>query len=167
MRKYIAGYLVVMAALFGLTFLLGNTQPALAQAAPARVGQEAVTPIAPADVPPPDLSWLSDYAAEAQQLLAPALAGAPIALLVLIWTSGASFVGLAVTQIQKQRWAIGTGLAFGLLASMSSLPDTTTLSTMTMITLIAGAVVRGLTAGILAALLYESGRGLLNRGKTP
>jgi hypothetical protein len=167
MRKVVAGYLVVLAAVFGLAFLLGNAQPALAQAEPARAGQ-GLTIVQPDDPPPStDLTWLDPYLVEAQQLLAPAIAGIPITLFVLIWTSGASFVGLAITQLQKQRWAIGTGLAFGLLASLSSIPDTNALSTIATITLIAGAVVRGLTAGILAALLYEGGRGLLSRGKTP
>jgi hypothetical protein len=162
-KAILTGYLAIMAVLFGLILLLSNAQPAQASASLARAEQvvETPTPAPPADLPPQDTSWLANYSEQAQELLAPAVAGIPIAFLVLVWTSGAAFVGLANTAKAKRWWAIVTGLAFGLLASLQAIPATTDLTTMAMILLLAGAVVRGLTAGILAALLYESGGALI------
>lgn len=164
MRKLIVGYLILMAGVFGLLLILGNVHPALAQGVRDAAGQ-SVAAVQP-DSGTVDLSWLDPWAAEGQQMLTLAVEGIPIGLFVLIWTSGAAFVGLAKTGDQKRRWAVGSGMLFGLLASLSALAPDAAITTIALIVLIAGAIVRGLTAGILAALVYELISAKLSPGAT-
>ncbi len=125
--------------------------------------------------PPPDLSELAglmDTAAIVADLLTANIGGIPVFLIVLLVVLAAEFGGLteakqdpAREQMNKQRLALGTGISFGLLASVLIIsPDPALVGWQLAAAVITG-VVRGLLAGILAALTYETGRALLNRAR--
>jgi hypothetical protein len=166
------------AALLALIVLLLSAVAAFA--APVRASPPGPAPAAAllqlADPqPPPDLSELDglvDAGAVIVDLLTANVGGIPIFLIVLLVVMAAEFVGLtdaiadpARAQMNKQRLAMGTGIAFGLLSSVLTItPDPELVGWQLAVALIVG-VIRGFLAGIIAALVYETGRALVKRGQ--
>jgi hypothetical protein len=139
-------------------FLVGaallNPPPAH-PAAPAGARLIVAAPLPDGEPPEPDLSWLYDYAAGMIDLAKYAIGGVSIFLFTLVITSGAAFVGLAKTGDQKRRWAIATGVAFGLICQLRQLALQPYAQPAALVLALPEAVVQGLTAGILAAFAYH------------
>jgi len=169
MRKLITGYIILMAAVFGLILILGNAHPALAQG--VRDGAALVQAVPKADGGSIDLSGLQPYWDQVQLLLQPVAAGLPIVLLIWLTVNALVWADLikndADAGTKKRRWALGSGIVFGLYAALHALAASTLpAAVLPLILAILDGIIRGVAAGVVAALLYEGGSALLQRGST-
>jgi hypothetical protein len=177
MRKTFYALLALLIALLFLavpafTVAAASAAPAGLSPGPAPAAAFALL----ADPQPPvdlsDLDGLIDAGQVVVDLMTANIGGIPVFLIVLLVVMASEFVGLADaegdkarSQMLKQRLAMGTGIAFGLLASVLAIaPDPALIGWQLAVALITG-VVRGLLAGIVAALTYEVGRALIFRKK--
>jgi hypothetical protein len=166
-KRFLYGLRMLGPLLISVLLLLGI--PSSAALAASR--GEGEPPIASAGSGGIDLSALQPYTQEAQQLLGVAAAGLPIAFLVWLTTNAVTWVGLIKADADdgkyKRRWALGSGICFGIYASLAALAtNMTTITALPLILALLDGIIRGVAAGIVAAFVYEAGSALLARGKT-
>jgi hypothetical protein len=164
-------FLLPIALIFSvLALLLGNALPARALSAPAGAGLPAAALLraSPLEGGGIDLSALQPWADQLQLLLQPMAAGLPIALLVWLTVSALVWADLikddADAGKKKRRWALGSGIVFGIYASLAALSANALPAYMLpLILAVLDGIIRGIAAGIVAAFAYEAGSALLSR----
>jgi len=163
-RFLLALYLGLLAAAVGGILLLGNAQPARALSAPA----SAPAAVATAQPDGIDFSGLQPYWDQLQLLGQPLAAGLAPALLVWLTVNAAVWANLIANDdaqgTKKRRLALGSGIVFGLYATLHALAAAGLPIGVLPVTLaLLDGIIRGFASGIVAALAYEFGSALLSK----